>query len=350
MRRIIFFILSFLTFLSANTSLMYKVYQGNKQLGLYEIDYNTNGIVSKSYGVANKIKFFVDKKIDYIKSGYKNVKYIKNNQKVLFDVWTKKSVLPNNLLKRYKRNLRKVKKDDMLLLLKNGKKNIELFNKRKTNILTLDEVIKIALDNKIKNTNFLLFDKMGVMKMIAKIVPTNEGFDIINKSKSKKYIKVIIKNNIPVEIKSYLSNWSLKIYGAGKFKVEKISKNELKNFIKNTLDKKFDNIAIKEIKKFKIKKKYILVYYIANLKMDNISADVKRVCFKSFKKYSKKVTKLHLNNNICEANLQTKISKKDIIDKIVDKLVKKYPQLKYTKKIKVTKKGVILYKILNRVN
>ena len=48
--------------------------------------------------------------------------------------------------------------------------------------------------------------------------------------------------------------------------------------------------------------------------------------------------------------LQKKISKKDVNKPIMDELMKIYPQLKYTKKFKVSKKGIIMYKVIDKVN
>jgi len=357
MKKSILLIASFILFavqLSANSSLFYKVHKGSKNLGYYEINYkdSKHKIISKSYGAANKIKFFVDKKIDFIQDGDKNIIFVKNKQRVEFNSKTKKSVLSKKLLKKYKRKIRKVKGDDMLLLTKKGKNSIELFNKRKINLLTLDEVLKFAVDGKVQEKNIILFDKLGVMKMIAKIVPTSTGFDIINKSKDVKYIKVTVKNNIPVQVKSYISNWSLDIYGAGEFKLNKIALDDIKSKIKTILNDKLSkvkNLNLLDIKKLKVKRTSYIVDYTAQLDYPSSVDNKKRYCVKTLRKFSKKVSHTQYNDSNCIAILEKGLKKQEVIKPLEDDLIKKYPQLKYTKKIKVSKKGEIMYKVIEEI-
>jgi hypothetical protein len=342
----------FATAVYANTSLFYKVHKGNKVLGYYEINYKKSDIKVKSYGVASKVSFFIDKKISYINAGTREMSFTKNKKTVKFNVQTKLDLIDKKTQKKYQRKLKKVKKNDMLLLTKVGKNSIELFNKRKINLITLDEVLKLVILKKIKKDNIILFGKSGVMKMIAKIVPTTTGFDIINKSKGTKYIQVIVKNNIPVEVKSYVSDWSLKIYGAGQFKTYKISaddvKNKAYNIVKNNLSSKSE-LSITGLEKVKIKKNKYIVYYKGQINYPSDVTDKKRFCNKTYKKYSKKASNIKYNDNNCQLTMQGYVKKKEVIDPYLKDLTTKYEQLKFTKKYKVSKKHTIMYKLIDKI-
>ena len=343
------------TALYANSSLFYKVHKGSKSLGYYEINYNDskNNIVTKSYGMSNKVSFFLNKNIQYINEGQKDISFKKNKIVNNFVINTKLDLLDTKTKKKFKRKLKKVKNNDMLLLTKVGKDSIELFNKRKITILTLEEILKISLDKNIQERNIIFFEKSGVMKMIARIVPTSTGFDIINKSKNTKYIKVTVKNNIPIEVSSYISDWSLHIYGAGKFNIHKVSQEQINKNILNILNKKFNNknISLLNIEKTSLKRKKYLVDF--NLKINHSSnmgkEDIKRHCKKISKKYSKKIIDITYNDNSCTALLRVDILSKDIIDPLKKELFVQYPQLKFTKKFRTSKKGLIMYKIIDQV-
>ncbi len=353
MGKILLFISFAIATLYGNSSLFYKVHKGSKDLGYYEINYkdSKNMITTKTYGVANKVKFCLDKKVKYINDGIKEVSFRKNKVIDSFTVQTKLDKVDKKTYKKYRRKLKKVKHNDMLLLLRDGKNSIELFNKRKITILTLEEILKLAIDGKIKQEKIIFFEKSGVMKMIAEIKPTQDGFDIVNRSKDKKYIKVVIKNNIPVEISSYLSDWSLEIYGAGKFEVKKVSKDMIETNIANIIKAKFSSnnkVQFDKIVNTKAKKKKYVVAYKVQIPYNGAS-DKKRYCNKTARKYSSKVSKVQYNDNSCEAVLKTNVLIKDVIDPIKANLIEQYPQLKFTKKIKVSKKGLIMYKIIKKI-
>ena len=342
--------------LYAETALLYKVSKGQKKLGYYEINYNQNRINSSSYGMANKIDFFIDKKIKYISVGERDFIFEKNKVVKKFNAITKLSSVSKETASKYKRKLRKVKGDDMLLLRVPNKNSIELFNKRKVDLLTLDEVLKFSFLSKIERKNIILFDKSGVMKMIAEVVPTGNGFDIINKSKDKKYIKVVIKNKLPIEVSSYVSDWSLSLYGAGKFNIHevdrKIIKEKLKENIKSILSSK-SNIKLIDLKDdHKIKKSNFLAYPKVKIEYSSglNNSDKKRECKKVYKKFSKKASEINYNDDNCEATIMMKVSRKDIIEPIIESLVKEHKQLKFTNKIKVNKKGTIMYKLIDIYN
>ena len=340
--------------LYANTSLLYKVKKGQKDLGYYEINYNDKKdyIKTKTYGVVDKVKFFLNKKIKYINKGHRNIKFTKNKNSVEFDIQTKLKLIDKNIQDKFQRKFKKVKGDDMLLITKKGNKNIELFNKRPTTVLTLEEVLRIALGKEIKKQNIILFDKSGVMKMIAQIVPTKEGFDIINKSKDKKYIKVVIENGLPVLVKSYVSDWSMKIYGAGEFKKQKIDKSvvdtKIKEMIINNLDKK-DSATLVGLDNVKKSKKGYLATYTLKFDYPSDVGNKKRYCNKIYKKYSKKGKNIEYNDNSCKVTVKSKFSNKEVVAPFIDQLIKNYPQLKLTKKYKVSKKGSIMYMLIDRV-
>ncbi len=355
MFKIVVGLMVFGAFALANTSLLYTVSKGEKDLGFYEINYNDskNNIKTKAYGTTNKVKFFVDKKIEYVNDGYRNIAYSKNKQVTKFDIYTKKSLLPEKLIKKYDRKIRKVKNDDMLLITKNGKRNIELFNKRKINLLTLEEILKLSF-TKIESKNIILFEKTGVMKMIAKIVPTSTGFDIINKSKDTKYIQVIVKNNIPVTVKSYISDWSMNIYGAGKFQLKKVNIKDIKNKALKILEAKLsksDSVEFLGLNTMRVKSKSYLLSYNAKVAYpENLAQkDQKRYCVKQYKRFSNKGKNIKYNENSCSVTLTQKLVKQDINQPIIDELKENYPQLKQTKKFKISKKGTIMYKIIDKV-
>jgi len=347
------FIISFLVlvnFVYANTSLVYKINKGKKELGYYSIDYKTKYISTKTYGAVNKIKFFVDKKINYINDGHRNIVFIKNKKKIEFDIETKLNLIDKKKQKKYRRNLKKVKGNEMLLITKKGKKNIELFNKRPTTIYTLEEVLNLALTKNIKPQNFVLFGKLGIMKMIAKIELTKDGFDIVNKSKNKKYLKVVVKNNIPTKIISYVSDWSMTIYLAGEPKKYKVDTKILQAKLKEILSKNFkDGISILDINGIKKTSKSYIVSYDLQVNYPSNTTDKKRYCIRSYKQYGKKLKKVVYHETNCQVKLKSKIKAKEVTKFFIEDLIKTYPQLKVTKKYKVSKKGTVMYMLIPTV-
>ena len=343
--------------LSANSSLFYKVHKGSKALGYYEINYNDKKgyIKTKSYGVASKVKFFVNKDIKYMGDGYRQIVFKKNKDIRRFEIRTQKDKIDKSILKQYRSlstKLKKVKGNDMLLLTKEGKRGIELFNKRATYLLTLEEVLKSIIDNNIQK-DFLLFEQLGVQKLKAKLKKTATGYDIINKSKQTKYIKIDVKNGIPVLVKSYVSDWSITIYGAGQFKLKKVSLNEIKDKLLDDIRlklAKYNDLSLKRIEKVKSTKKAYIVYYRAKVTYPSDITDKKRYCNKAYKRVSKKASNIEYENGSCTVTLRADIKSKKVIDDFKSKLIANYPQLKFTKKIKVSKKGAIMYKVIDRVN
>jgi hypothetical protein len=191
------------------------------------------------------------------------------------------------------------------------------------------------------------------MKMIAKIVPTSTGFDIINKAKDKKYIQVIVKNNIPIKIKSYISSWYLDIYGAGKFHIKKISKENVAQKVSTIISKKLDdNIKFIEVSKITNNKKYFKISYRVKFAYPNDAniQNTKRYCKKNLRKISKKVSSVEDYDSYCTATLKIKILNKNIMKLVKEDIVNSYPQLKFTKKFKISKNGTIMYKIIDKVN
>lgn len=357
MKKLLLVLFLLFGYLNANTSLFYKVHKGSKDLGYYEINYNDKKsyIRTKSYGVASKVKFFVDKNIKYHSDAHRTIVFKKNKSINEFDVRTKKDKIDESLFKKYRSlptKLKKVKNNEMLLLTKKGKKGIELFNKRPTALLTLEEVLRSIMDGNTK-TDFLLFEQSGVQKLKAKLEKTSSGYDIINKSKRTKYIQITVKNGIPTFVKSYVSDWSISIYGAGPFKINKISLDEVSNTLKTKIEAKLatnDAISLVEIEKVKPKKSAYSVYYKAKVTYPDNVKDKKRFCNKTYKTISKKASSLKYSATDCTMTLRSDIDSMKLIKEFKDQLVKKYPQLKFTKKIKVSKNGAIMYKVIDRVN
>lgn len=356
MKFLLLTLILFCSSLYAQNSLLYTVSKGSKNLGHYEINYKKNSTVTHSYGMADKVSYFVDKKIKYLSDGDRDFTFTKNKVVAKFNAKTKLSAIDSKTKKKYERKLKKVEGDDMLLLTKPAKDSIELFNKRKINLLTLDEVLQLVITNKVERKNIVLFDKSGVMKMIAEIVPTATGFDIINKSKDIKYIKVTVKNGIPVEVKSYVSDWALSIYGAGEFvnhevKADRVN-SKAKEFIEKKLSKKSDITLTSVESGFKTKKSDLLIPASIKISYDSTSdeSQQKRACKKGYKKYSKKASKVDYFSDYCVAAVSFKVPKKSVIDPIVKELIDEHEQLKITDKVKVTNKGQIMYKLIDKKN
>ncbi|MEA2049162.1 MAG: hypothetical protein U9O56_00290 [Campylobacterota bacterium] len=339
---------------NTNTSLFYKINKGAKDLGYYEINYNkNNNIFTKSYGVADKVNFFVDKKIKYLDAGTRDIKFSKNNIDVRFIVRTKMDLLSDDIKEKFNRKLKKVKNNDMLLVTKTGKNSIELFNKRKITLLSLEEVLKQIIDNKVVE-NIILFEKSGVMKMVASVKKTKDGYDIINKTKGTKYIKIVMKNNLPILVKSYVSNWSMVLEGAGKFKLNKVEDKKVQALIIKKIEKqlsKSDAISFESIKKITSKKSSFFITYNAEVKYNTSlsSSDGKRFCNRTIKKVTKKGYNTQYNKNSCISELKIKIKSKDIVEPILKGLYKNHKQLKFTKKYKISKNGTVMYKIIDTI-
>ena len=298
---------------SGNISMIYTIDKGGKKLGAYEITFidKKNAIISKSYGVASKVSYFVDKKIIKRKDGYRVIAFTKNSKTDIFNLYTKLSAIDKETKSKYKRLLGKVKGKEMLLITKSNSSSTELFNKRPTRIYTLDEILKMVKDGTIKEGGFLLFDKSGVMKMIASIKKTEDGYMIVNKSKKSDYLSIEISNSKPVLIKSMVSDWSMKLSKVGVYKTYKLKSKRLKEIAKEAMIGDLPSDADMDSVKIKISKtNYILKYKNAKGKKKSI---------KTQKVYIEKMA--------------------------LKELYAQYPILKKTKKYKI-KKNTIYYKIL----
>jgi hypothetical protein len=337
----------FIIYLFADTSLIYNVQKGEKKLGLYATSFYKNRIISHSSGVSKKIKFFTNKDILFVQEGFKKIVFQNNDKKYPYTIKTSFKALNKEERLKYKRHLKRVKKDKFLLITVPQKPNfIELFNPRKTTILTLDEILSLIINSKInKEMDFILFDKLGIMKMIAKIIPTDTGFDIINKSKDKKYIQIVVKNHLPVTIKSYISNWKLVLQ-----KSAKLSKNIFKgaNIYEQAIEQKLNSVDAKLLKVLKIKQKNNkpTIYYKAEFKLSkNLSRrKKKKECKKLYKKIGTKYkNKIIYKNDKCILSLKTNIEQYESGD-IVSKILKdQYKELKITNNIFTEGKDTIFY-------
>ena len=338
---------------SENFTMIFDVTKGKKELGKYEISLENSSkkIVSHSSGVANKVKFFVNKEIEFFKAGDKRVIFVKNQRIDSFEIKTKLSAIDKRIQKEYTRKLKKVKGDDMLLITKTGKKRIELFNKRKVIIKTLDEVLVDIKNNDIDYSKFILFDKSGVMKMIAVLKKEGNIFTIINKTKQKGYIQITTKDGIAQEVKSLVAKWKLKLVKTGSYKTHsiKISKT-LQDVMDEMFVEKLSNATVKVLAKIKKTRKTYNFSADLSLELPNEMASKKdyekaKECKKLLKSAKLKHRKIKIKENSCQTTVVMKLDRKSHNKKIIIELEKKYPQLKDTKKIKFTKSDVN-YKLL----
>ncbi len=338
----------------ADNGLLYKVVDNGKSLGYYQINYNNNGkaIETKSYGMADKIDFFVDKDIIEKNAGTREITFQKNDTKEIFKIQTKMSLMDKATKEEFDRKLNKVEGDDMLLITKKGDESIELFNKRKTIIFTLEEVLEQTMKNKI-DEDILLFDQLGVMKMIAAVQKTSKGFDIINKTKESKYIGIEMKNKFPYKVKSYVSEWSLELIGAGEMQgyeanmdsVNDKVKLDIENKIKDNSNISFGSIATLSLKGDKLfADATIKVNYGEKLSQ----SDGRSFCNKAYKEIFKKGSKIVYGEDNCMVQVQTILSAQDTINPLIAELTSKHEQLKFTKNYEVSK-NVLVYKLMNEI-
>ena len=210
----------------------------------------------------------------------------------------------------------------------------------------------MIVNKKIKNEKIILFDKNGVMKMIAKIEKTSDGYDIINRSKQTKYIHIAVQNSKPIMLKSYVSDWSMLLEGAGKFQLKKVSKSKVDALVSNRVSSNLSaNDKMLKIESMKLKGSNFYVTYRASISYpDALSkSDQKRYCKKNSKRYSKKISNVSYFDDRCEATLYARIKKNDLLKPLKDELISQYPQLKWTKKFRLSKKGVLMYKVIEKV-
>ena len=335
---------------SDDFSFLYKIEKDGKKLGYYEVSLGKDSISSYSYGAANRLEMFSTKKTSFIKDGLKNVDFTKNKKSQKFIVVTKVSALDSNLKKQYDRKFKKVKNDEMLFITKDTKKRIELFNKRKTVIKTLDEFIQDIYNNKVVYDKFILFDKLGVMKMVAKVTKGSNAITITNDSKNKPYMKITLDSNIPTKIESLLSNWTATLEKSGTFKEYKVDLNEMvsRSYVSNLKPElKTAKIDFSKAKKTKSSYEFsgAITFNLPSDMSSQKSYKQKEYCKKLFKKSKIKFKKIKIEDGSCVADIKANIKVKTLKKDVLEVLSKKHEQLKMTKKIKFNKDS-ISYKVL----
>jgi len=346
----ILLMMSVLTHAGENFSFLYKIEKGGKKLGYYEVNLAKDSVVSNSYGAANRLEMFSTKKTTFIKDGIKNVDFTKNKKTYKFIVVTKVSALDTDLKKQYDRKFKKVKNNEMLFITKNTKKRIELFNKRKTTIKTFDELLADIYNNNLTYDKFILFDKLGVMKMVAKVTKESDAIVITNASKNKPYMKITLDGQVPTKIESLLSNWSATLEKSGTFKEHKVDLIEMvsKSYV-NALKPELKTALVEFTKTKKTKSSYEFSGHITYTLSPDISAQKtykqKEHCKKLFKKSKVKFKKIKLEVGSCVANIKATIKIKKLKKDILEVLTKKHKQLKMTKKIRFNKNS-ITYEVL----
>jgi len=340
---------------SANSefAMVFDVTKAQKKLGVYEIDFDTKSKKIQTYGsgVVSKVKFFTNKQIVYAKRGYKKVAFFKNNKKNIFHIWTKKSALDARLLKEYDRKFKKVKNDDMLFIQREGRDRIELFNKHHIIIKTLDEVLLDIYQKKIDYKTFILFDKMGIMKMVATIKQQQDKYIIVNKYKKKGYIEIQVKDNLPQTIKSLVSKWQMKLQKSGFYKEHTIEvASTLKDVVAKQLKSDLKDATITIDPKLKTTRS--LYRFFATLQIplpSDITTQKKykqaRYCKKLLKHNRLKEKKVMIENGSCVATIAMKVSRKKYNKEMKAKLEKEHKELKRTHKIRFVK-STVKYKTL----
>ncbi len=336
-------------------TMIYDVSKGAKNLGTYEItiDEREKKLFSSNSGVSDKIKFFTKKEITYIDDGHRQVEFSKNQKIESFELYTQLSSIDKKIKKEFNRKLVKVKQNSMLLITKTGKKKIELFNKRKVIIKTLDEVLVDILNDKVSYDKFILFDKLGVMKMVANISKNKSGYTIINRSKKSDYIGIAVKDNKPHEVKSLVSNWKMKLIDSG------INKRYSIDILKSMKDN-LSGLQTQEIRdaklnfdsKLKTTKKYYATKIGFKLELPSSFASKKNYekaeyCKKVLKKSGLKHQKILINDTTCSTILNIKIDRKKYNKKLVDNLSIKHKELKNSKRVTI-KKSTIEYQLLSK--
>jgi len=349
MIKFIVFLLFIVSLSSANDnySIVYKIEKGGKKLGLYSVNFKENSISTNSLGASNRLEMFSSKKITYISDGHKSIKFEKGKELYNFDVVTKMNALSAELKKSFSRKFKKVKGEEMLFITKSGKSGIELFNKRKTIIRTFDELLNDIRLSKLNYEKFILFDKLGVMKMIAKIKKSSNEIVIINASKKKGYMKITLQNNIPIQIDSLLSNWSAKAILNGELSEHKVNLNET---VSKSFHAKLDEnlkSALINFDKIKVKKAYYNLFGTFSLDMQSDKAYKQKIlCKKLLKKSKVKFKSLKIQDDVCSAKITSKIKVKVLKKRVIKELSKQFPQLKTTKNVKFNKQS-ITYGVIN---
>ena len=269
----------------------------------------------------------------------------KNKKKQGFIVATKVSALDADLKKKYDRKFKKVKDDEMLFITKNSKKRIELFNKRKTVVKTFDELLSDIYFSKATYDKFILFDKLGVMKMVAQITKTDNSVTITNATKNKPYMKITLSDGVPTKIESLLSNWIVTAQLSGVYKEHKVDLNAMvsKSYA-NGLKKELKSAKVTFSKAKKSKKSYEFSGEISYALPSDITTQKsykqKEYCKKLFKKSKVKFKKMALEDGSCKANIKATIKIKALKKSVLDVLVLEHKELSITKKVKFNKDSI----------
>ncbi len=342
---VVMLLVSVISYASGDFSILYKIEKGSKKLGYYETTFKEDGVVANSYGAANRLEMFSSKKITFIKDGLKNVEFSKNKKSYKFIVATKLSALDDALRKKYDRKFKKVKDDAMLFITKNTKKRIELFNKRKSTVKTLDEFLADIYHGSVSYDKFILFDKLGVMKMVAGVSRSADTITIINASKKKPYMKITLDKSVPVKIESLLSTWVATAEKSGTPQEHTLDLNTIvSKSYKNGLKKDLQNADVSITKAKKTKNSYSfsgeISFALASDMAAKKSYKQKEYCKKLLKKSKVKFKKLSLHDGVCKAKIKVKMKIKKLKKDILELLIQDYPQLKMTKKIKFNKNSI----------
>lgn len=342
---IIALLMSVLTY-ADEFSVLYKVEKGEKKLGFYELNMGSSDISSNSYGAANRLEMFSTKNIKYTKDGLKVVSFEKNKKTQNFNVVTKLSVLDNDTKNKFDRKFKKVKGDEMLFITKEGKNGIELFNKRPTVIKTIDEFLNDVYYKKVNYDTFILFDKLGVMKMVAKLEKKADSIIIENSAKKKPYMKITLEDGIPVSLTSLVSNWNLTAIKSGVFKEYEV---DLSKMISKSFSSKLmgSHVEFTDVDKYK---KHYNLNGVMTFALPESLADAKpykqnAFCKQELKKAKIKFKKIKIENSECVAKIKLKAKISELKQDILSELIKEHEQLKITKKIKF-KKDSIVYGVL----
>ena len=346
-----FSIFASITFANTNFAILYKVEKGDKKLGYYKTQVLDDTISSYSYGASNRLKMFSSKNITFIEPGYKKVVFSKGKQHIKFDVYTKLSPVNKKLQKQFARKFKKVKSDEMLFIRKYGKTGIELFNKRKTIIKTFDELLIDIYQDRVNYNKFILFDKLGVMKMVASLRREENTIIIRNFSKKKDYMQITIVNKVPTSIKSLLSNWSATAVIQGKVQTYDVAFKEiLAHNLHYQLVAQLQDANIVFSRAKKVKSFYDLKGSIS-LNVPKEIADMKSYKQKEYfsnllKKSKIKFRKVSLKNGVLKTEFKFKVKTLKLKKEILENLSTKYPELKMTKDIKFNKNNIV-YGVIN---
>lgn len=336
---------SIISYASDSFSVLYKVEKDGKKLGHYEVNMGKDEVSSNSYGAANRLEMFSTKKVIFSKDGLKNVEFTRNKKKQMFIVATKVSALDADLKKKYDRKFSKVQNDEMLFITKDTKKRIELFNKRKTVVKTFDELLSDIYYSKVSYNKFILFDKLGVMKMVAELSISGDSVTVTNASKNKPYMKITLSNGIPTKIESLLSSWSATAQTSGVLKEHILDLNQVvsKSYVKD-LKKELSSATVTFTKAKKSRKSYEFSGELAYILPSDITTEKsykqKEYCKKLFKKSKVKFKKIAIANGSCTANIKAKMSIKELKESVLEMLIKEHEELKITKKVKFNKDSI----------